>query len=207
MLAAALTGFATTFALIFAIGAQNAFVLRQGLMREHVLPVILCCAFSDVILISAGVAGMGGLAIALPWLVPVLTLAGAAFLVVYGALSLRRAFRSVSLEAARNGNGSLKGVLATCLAITWLNPHVYLDALGLIGAVSTGFLLLSEKVAFAAGGILASFVFFFCLGYGARLLAPLFARPRAWTVLDVAIALLMWSIAATLIAALWNGIA
>ncbi|HUF87529.1 MAG TPA: LysE/ArgO family amino acid transporter [Thermohalobaculum sp.] len=199
---AALTGFATGFSLILAIGAQNAFVLRQGLLRAHVLAVCLACALSDAVLIAAGVAGMGSLAAAAPWAPAALALGGAAFLLVYGALSLARAFRPDSLSAANHGTGSLARALGTCLALTWLNPHVYLDTVALIGAISAGFALGDEKRAFAAGAILASFMFFFGLGYGARLLAPLFARPRAWTVLDIAIALVMWSIAAALIASI-----
>lgn len=205
MLPAALTGFATGFSLILAIGAQNAFVLRQGLMRAHVLPVCLTCALSDAILIAAGVAGMGTLATATPWLPTALALAGAAFLMVYGAMSLARAFRPDALRAAGHGTGSLARALGTCLALTWLNPHVYLDTVALIGAVSATFSLWDAKLAFGAGATLASFVFFFGLGYGARLLAPVFARPRAWTVLDIGIAVVMWSIAAALIVTAWEG--
>ncbi len=205
MLAAAVTGFATGFSLILAIGAQNAFVLRQGLMRAHVFAVCLVCALSDAVLISAGVAGMGTLSAAAPWLPTALALAGAAFLLVYGALSLARAFRTEALRAAGHGTGSLARALGTCLALTWLNPHVYLDTLALIGAVSAGFVAWNQKLAFGAGAVLASFVFFFGLGYGARLLAPVFARPRAWMVLDMVIALVMWSIAAALIASAWEG--
>ena len=122
----------------------------------------------------------------------------------FGAFCLDRAFHPGALRAADRGTGSLRAALLTCLALTWLNPHVYLDTVALIGAVSAGFALGDEKRAFAAGAILASFVFFFGLGYGARLLAPVFARPRAWTVLDIAIALVMWSIAAALIASVWE---
>lgn len=199
MLTAALTGFGTGFSLILAIGAQNAFVLRQGLVRAHVFAVCLVCAVSDAVLITAGVAGIGGLGRAAPWVVPALSWGGAAFLAVYGALSLRRAFNPGALRAADDGDGSLGQVLATCLALTWLNPHVYLDTVALIGAVSTGFPELGPKAAYGAGATLASFVFFFVLGYGARLLAPVFARPRAWTVLDIVITTVMWSIAANLV--------
>ena len=128
-----------------------------------------------------------------------LTWGGAAFLTVYGALSLRRALHPGALRAADQGAGSLRAAVLTCLALTWLNPHVYLDTVGLVGAVSTGFPGWSGRLVYGGGATLASFVFFFGLGYGARLLAPVFARPRAWAVLDVAIALVMWSIAATLI--------
>ncbi len=199
MLNASLTGFGTGFSLILAIGAQNAFVLRQGLLRAHVFWVCLICALSDAALIAAGVAGIGGLSAAVPWAIAALTWGGAAFLAVYGALSLARAFHPGALRAADQGTGSLRAALLTCLALTWLNPHVYLDTVGLIGAVSTGFPDWPGKLAYGGGATLASFVFFFGLGYGARLLEPVFARPRAWAVLDVAIAVVMWSIAATLI--------
>ena len=198
MLNASLTGFGTGFSLILAIGAQNSFVLRQGLMRAHVFWVCLICALSDAVLIAAGVAGASGLSAAAPWAIAALTWGGAAFLAVYGALSLGRAFRPGALRADQ-GTGSLRAALLTCLALTWLNPHVYLDTVGLIGAVSSGFPDWSGKLAYGGGATLASFVFFFGLGYGARLLEPVFARPRAWAVLDVAIAVVMWSIAATLI--------
>ena len=199
VLSAALAGFAAMFALIVAIGAQNAFVLRQGLMRSHVLWVCLVCALSDSILIAVGVAGMAGIGAAIPWLISALTWAGAAFLFAYGLMSLRRAFNPDTLRAKENGNGTLSKTLLTCLALAWLNPHVYLDTVGLIGAVSAGFPDWSSKIAYGSGAALASFVFFFGLGYGARLLAPIFARPRAWAILDVIIALIMWSIAATLL--------
>ncbi len=199
MLNAFLTGFGTGFSLILAIGAQNSFVLRQGLVREHVFWVCLICALFDAVLIAAGVAGASGLIAAVPWAIAALTWGGAAFLAVYGALSLARAFRPGALRAANKGTGSLRATLLTCLALTWLNPHVYLDTVGLIGAVSTGFPGWSGKLAYGGGATLASFVFFFGLGYGARLLEPIFARPRAWAVLDVAIAVVMWSIAITLI--------
>jgi len=199
MLTAAATGFATGFTLILAIGAQNAFVLRQGLMRAHVFWVCTICALSDAVLITLGVVGSGSIGIAFPWAIVALTWGGAAFLTVYGALSLRRAFRPGALRAADQGAGSRRVAIVTCLALTWLNPHVYVDTVGLIGAVSTGFATMEGKLAYGIGATLSSFVFFFGLGYGARLLAPVFARPRAWAVLDAGIALVMWAIAATLI--------
>ena len=204
MLTATLTGFFTCLTLIMAIGAQNAFVLRQGLMRAHVLAVCLVCAASDAILVSVGVAGIGKLSAVAPWAPMALTLAGAAFLIVYGALSLYRAFFNGTLNAANHGTGSRGEAIMTCLAITWLNPHVYLDTVVLMGAVSAGFGPLSQKVAYVIGAVLASFVFFLSLGYGARLLAPFFASHRAWSTLDVGIALVMWSIAAGLIAGIWD---
>jgi len=196
---AAITGFALGFGLILAIGAQNAFVLRQGLRREHVLAVVLTCAVSDAVLIAAGVAGFGWLAAEVPWLRAVMTWGGAAFLVVYGALSFRAAASPGALRAAGTGGGSLRAAVLTCLALTWLNPHVYLDTVVLLGSVSAQYP--GQALAFGAGAVTASFAFFFSLGYGARLLAPIFARPAAWRVLDVAVGLVMWGIAAKLLLA------
>lgn len=199
MIAAALTGFATAFSLILAIGAQNAFVLRQGLVGQHVFWLCLLCAVSDAILITAGVAGFGYLVDRLPALPMVMSLAGAAFLVVYGALRFREAWRG---EYAMEIGGTSRGLWATlgvAAALTWLNPHVYLDTLGLIGAVSTGYPDLPDKVAFGLGAVTSSFFFFFSLGYGARLLAPVMQSARAWRILDVIIGTVMWAIAASLV--------
>jgi len=197
MMTAYLSGFALGFSLILAIGAQNAFVLRQGLRGEHLFWVCLTCAASDAILISAGVAGFGGLARAFPKVEPIMRYGGAAFLVGYGALALRAAWRGSSgLNAQGRGQGGLAATLATALALTWLNPHVYLDTVVLIGAVSAQY---DSRGMFAAGAISASFVFFFSLGYGARLIAPVFQRPRAWRVLDAGVGLTMWVIAVKLI--------
>jgi L-lysine exporter family protein LysE/ArgO len=198
MIAAFGAGFGLGFGLILAIGAQNAFVLRQGLRREHVFAVCLACALSDAALIGAGVAGFGYIAEVAPWLKPVMTWGGAAFLAVYGLLSFRRALGPPEvLEAARTSAPSLRSTIVACLALTWLNPHVYLDTLVLVGSVSTDFD--PHRPAFGIGAVSASFVFFFGLGYGARLLAPLFARPAAWRVLDGLVGIVMWTIAATLV--------
>ena len=199
MLAAALAGFATGFSLILAIGAQNAFVLRQGLLGAHVFWVCLVCALSDAVLIAAGVAGAGALVRELPWLERAMRWGGAAFLIWYGAGRMRAALAPAALRAAREGARPLRATLLTTLAITWLNPHVYLDTLALIGAVSTGFAPGGPRLGFGLGAVAASFVFFFGLGYGARLLAPVFARPRAWAWLDAGVALVMWAIAAALL--------
>jgi L-lysine exporter family protein LysE/ArgO len=183
-----------------AIGAQNAFVLRQGLARAHVFAVCLTCALSDAVLIAAGVAGFGTLARLAPWLETAMRFGGAGFLVVYGALALRSAWRGggvLQAEGAARAPGRLGPTLATVLAFTWLNPHVYLDTVVLLGAVSAQY---EARALFGLGAVCASFTFFFALGYGARLLAPVFARPRAWQVLDVVIGLTMWAIAAKLIA-------
>lgn len=192
-----LPGFLLSLSLILAIGAQNAFVLRQGLQRSHVFWVCLTCALCDAILIAAGVAGFGALAQAVPVFEAVMRYGGAAFLFWYGARNFRAAWRggSAILEHG-TAPSSLRQTILTVLALTWLNPHVYLDTVVLLGSVSAQY---DSKLAFGAGAVLASFVFFFALGYGARLLAPLFANPRAWQVLDGIVGLTMWAIAAKLI--------
>ena len=196
-LSAFIAAFGLGLSLILAIGAQNAFVLRQGLRREHVLAVVLTCAISDAILIGAGVAGFAELSNSLPWLAPAMRYGGAAFLIVYGAIALRNAWRGVqSLESEDAASPSLARTVAICLALTWGNPHVYLDTLALMGAVSAGY---ESRVGFALGGATASAVFFFTLGYGARFLAPIFARPNAWRWLDLGIAFVMWGIALSLL--------
>jgi L-lysine exporter family protein LysE/ArgO len=183
--------------LILAIGAQNAFVLRQGVRQEHVFAVCLTCAVSDAVLIAAGVAGFGSLVTKLPWLEPVMRWGGAAFLLVYGARAFWSAWRGgENLEAAKAGRASLGGVLATCLLLTWANPHVYLDTVVLLGSVAAQY---DSQLKFALGAMTASFVFFFSLGYGARRLAPLFGRPVAWRVLDAFVGCIMWVIAFTLV--------
>lgn len=192
---AVLAGFSLGFSLILAIGAQNAFVLRQGLRREHVFPIVLTCALSDALLIAAGVAGFGALARAVPWLEPVMRYGGAAFLLVYGGRAFLAAWRGGETMEAGQAAGSLRAALLTCLALTWLNPHVYLDTVVLLGAVSAQY---DDRLGFALGAMTASFVFFFSLGYGARLLAPLFARPVAWRLLDLLVGAVMWGIAAKL---------
>lgn len=199
MVEAALAGFALGLSLIVAIGAQNAFVLRQGIRREHVLPVVLACAVSDAVLIAAGVAGVGALVAAAPALATAVRWAGAAFLLGYAALALRRAWRGgEALEAGGRSAGSARRAVGVCLALTWLNPHVYLDTVLLIGSLSTGFP--GREAAFGAGAVAASFAFFFALGYGARLLRPVFARPEAWQVFELMVAAVMVVIALGLIA-------
>jgi L-lysine exporter family protein LysE/ArgO len=193
---AGLAGFALGFSLILAIGAQNAFVLRQGLRREHVLAVVLVCALSDAVLIAAGVAGFGALAEMVPGLERVMRYGGAAFLLVYGARSFHAAWRGGAVLEAGAGAGSRARAVLTCLALTWLNPHVYLDTVVLLGSISAQY---DDRLAFGAGAVTASFTFFFALGYGARLLAPLFRRPEAWRVLDAGVGVVMWSIAAGLL--------
>ncbi|MFG6593211.1 LysE/ArgO family amino acid transporter [Sulfitobacter sp. 1A13368] len=198
MLTSLLPGFALSLTLIMAIGAQNAFVLRQGLRREHVLPVVLVCAASDAVLIMSGVAGFGALAEAAPWFGPLMRYGGAAFLLWYGWRNAVSAWQGgEALEAEGQSTRSLRKAILTLLALTWLNPHVYLDTLVLLGSISAQY---PDRLSFGIGAVLASFVFFFSLGYGARLLAPLFARPRSWQVLDAIIAVTMWAIAIKLLA-------
>ena len=201
MLVAAGTGFATAFALILAIGAQNAFVLRQGLRQSHVFIICLICALSDAVLITAGVAGFGTITATYPSLPILMTWAGAIFLFAYGALRFRAAWRGGDALDISGQAQPLLHAIMTCLAMTWLNPHVYLDTLGLIGAVSIGFAG-PEKLIFGVGAVTASFAFFFTLGYGARLLAPVMQSEAAWRRLDIFIGLLMWLLAITLIASL-----
>ncbi|EEB84587.1 LysE/ArgO family amino acid transporter [Roseobacter sp. GAI101] len=190
-------GFALGFTLILAIGAQNAFVLRQGLRRHHVFWVCLTCALSDAVLIAAGVSGFGALAEAVPWFEVVMRFGGAAFLIWYGAQNALSAWRGgAALEAEGDNTLSLRRTLLTLLALTWLNPHVYLDTVVLLGSVSAQY---DNRLAFGVGAVMSSFVFFFGLGYGARMLSPVFARPRSWQVLDALIALTMWAIALKLL--------
>ena len=193
-----LIGFGTGMSLLVVIGAQNAFVLRQGLRGEHVAWVVVLCSLSDAVLISIGTAGLGGLSRVGPWVVPTLTYVGVAFLVVYGALTLRHAFRAGALEAAPDhGRATLVRTVATCLALTWLNPHVYLDTVLLLGSIATSHQ--PDQWWFAVGAAAASCVWFAGIGFGARWLRPLFASPKAWRVLDIGVALVMWAVAASLV--------
>lgn len=195
---AALAGFATGGSLIVAIGAQNTFVLRQGLRQEHVLPIVGICASADALLILAGVAGLGEVIQAAPAALAWLRFAGAAFLAVYGAMALRRALEPHQAVVDRGVPMALRAAVATTLAFTFLNPHVYLDTVVLVGALANQ----HEGVArwqFAAGAATASVVWFSALGFGAKLLVPLFARPATWRVLDGVIALVMFSLAGALL--------
>lgn len=191
------SGFALSLTLILAIGAQNAFVLRHGLRREHVFAICLLCGASDAALIAAGVAGMGALVTEVAWMGETLRWGGAAFLLWYGARSFRAAWRGgEALEAGKGQAAPLSTTLLTLLALTWLNPHVYLDTVVLIGSISAQY---EDRLSFGIGAVLASFTFFFALGYGARLLAPLFAKPISWRILDALIGCTMWAIALTLV--------
>lgn len=189
MLTPLLIGFATGFTLIVAIGAQNAFVLRQGIRREHVLPVVAVCTVSDMALMAAGVAGFGALITAHPQVVTLARFGGAAFLIVYGLLAARRAWRPSGLTPSEAGPSRLAGVVLTCLAFTFLNPHVYLDTVVLIGALSNEHR--DGRWLFGVGAAVASAVWFTTLGFGAGRLRGLFARPAAWRILDGLIAVTM----------------
>ncbi|WP_149740239.1 LysE/ArgO family amino acid transporter [Rhizobium sp. RU20A] len=192
------TGFTMGLSLIVAIGAQNAFVLRQGLRNEHVLAVCLACALSDALLILIGVTAFGRIAAVLPWLDPAMRYGGAAFLIWYGIRSARSAISGTGALSVDGGQAaSLRTTLLTCLALTWLNPHVYLDTVVLLGTLSTRFP--GAETVFAAGAMCASLVFFFALGFGAKRLRPIFARPTAWRILEGLIALVMVLIALQLL--------
>jgi len=198
MILSALAGFGFGLSLIVAIGAQNAYVLRQGLRREHVLAVVLVCALSDAALILLGIAGAGAVFAAFPAALVVVRYAGAAFLLVYAFLAARRAWHPAALEAGVPAvRTSLAAALATCLALTWLNPHVYLDTVVLLGSVANAHG--DDRWWFGLGAALGSIVWFTALGYGARLLQPVFARPAAWRVLDAVIAVTMVAIAVSLV--------
>lgn len=195
-------GFLLGLGLIVAIGAQNAFVLERGLRRNHVLAVCLVCSVLDALLIAAGVAGLGRLIAGAPGLVRAVTLAGAAFLAAYAVFALRRAMRPTGLWSRGGRDASLCAAVATALALTLLNPHVYLDTVVLIGSLLARYATGSERLAYGGGSAAASLLWFFALGYGARLLQPLFERPAAWRALDGAVAAVMASLAASLLLAL-----
>ncbi|TQN41135.1 L-lysine exporter family protein LysE/ArgO [Blastococcus colisei] len=196
-LLAVASGLVLGLGLIVAIGAQNAFVLRQGLRLEHVAAVVAVCAVSDIVLIAAGVFGAGAAVSRVPSLIPVVCFAGAAFLLGYGVLAARRALRpGALLPDAGGARAGLAVTVGTCLALTWLNPHVYLDTVVLLGSMASTYG--EHRWQFAAGAALGSAVWFTGLGYGARLLRPVFARPAAWRILDGGIAVVMVALAVSL---------
>jgi L-lysine exporter family protein LysE/ArgO len=189
-------GFIASFTLIAAIGAQNAFVLRQGIRREHVLPVVALCTVSDIVLISAGIAGIGAVISAHPGALNIAKFGGALFLVGYGLLAARRAWRPSSLSPSEKAPARLIEVLVTCAALTFLNPHVYLDTVVLLGALANEHR--DERWLFGVGAVTASAVWFVGLGLGARRLAGLFASPVTWRILDGLIALMMLGLGVSL---------
>ena len=199
---AALSGFLLGASLIIAIGAQNAFILRQGLLRRHVFILCLICAASDATLIALGVAGLGTLIARAPALIMAVTIFGALFLAGYSLIAFQRALHPEAMKAAEGNMTSLRAAVAACLAFTFLNPHVYLDTVVLLGSLSAAFEG-SARFAYGAGAVLASFVWFFGLGYGARLLQPVFARPAAWRALDVIIGVVMAALAISLVVSLF----
>ena len=197
-MSAAIAGFSLGFSLILAIGSQNAFVLRQGLKKEHVFIVCLICSASDALLITLGVSGFSIIIATIPWIEPLARYGGALFLFIYGAMNFWSAFQNnESLNPADAKTSSLLTIATTCLALTWLNPHVYLDTVMLLGSISTQYV--GQKVEFALGAVTASFAFFFALGYGARVLRPFFENPKSWKVLDFLIGCIMWAIAFSLV--------
>ncbi|MCM4077018.1 LysE/ArgO family amino acid transporter [Paractinoplanes hotanensis] len=196
MLTSVATGFLASAVLIIAIGAQNAFVLRQGLRREHVLAVVLVCAVSDLFLILAGIGGLGAVVTASPDAVTVIKWVGGAFLITYAVMAARRALRPAALQAAERAPATLRATILTCLALTYLNPHVYLDTVLLLGSVAQQH---PHRWLFGAGAAAASLVWFTALGAGAHRLAPLLARPSAWRVLDGLIAVVMLGVAGMLL--------
>lgn len=192
------TGMMMGLSLIVAIGAQNAFVLKQGIRREHVFAVVATCALSDAVLILIGVTSLKQVLALLPWLDPAMRYGGAAFLLWYGAKSMLSAFRNEAALTVETGEPTpLWPAMLTCLALTWLNPHVYLDTVVLLGTISTHFP--GSELSFALGAMSASLLFFFALGYGAAFLRPVFSRPAAWRILDLMIAAVMGTIALRLL--------
>lgn len=197
-----LAGLGLGLSLIIAIGAQNVFVLRQGIRRERVGLVVAICAVSDAVLIALGIVGLGAIIGAAPWVIDAVRWAGAAFLLAYGALAAKRAWRPSSTFDADGApaapGSSLAAVAATALALTWLNPHVYLDTVFLLGSVASTH---AQPWLFGAGAMTASVVWFSALGYGAHRLAPLLNTRRAWRILDAIIAVIMVALAASLVIA------
>jgi len=193
------SGLLTGLSLIVAIGAQNAFVLRQGLARRHVAPVVAVCALSDLVLIVAGVSGIGAVVEHAGWVIDVVRWAGVVFLTWYGVTSLLRARRPQALEVARGDAASRRTTVAKAVALTWLNPHVYLDTVLLLGSIANS-QADGGRWWFAAGAGVASILWFTGLGIGARLAHGVLSTPRAWQVLDVLIGLTMLAIAVSLAA-------
>tara|TARA_Y100001934_G_scaffold280318_1_gene386692 strand:- start:1136 stop:1804 length:669 start_codon:yes stop_codon:yes gene_type:complete len=191
---AGLEGFALSVGLILAIGPQNAFVMRQGLMRSHVFATCLACSLADAGLIAAGILGVGALVSSIEGAEPIIAVCASAFLVGYGLLRVKSSFNPSAISLEGEGIESLSSTLGAALAITFLNPHVYFDTLLLIGGASTGFGG-QDRLAFGIGAATASFVFFFSLGYGAKSLSSVLNRPEAWKFIDRGIAVVMFVIA------------
>lgn len=196
-----LEGFFLGASLIMAIGLQNAFILRQGLKQNHVLAAVLTASISDTFLITFGVLGFGQIMTKMPELMDFILWGAISFLFFYGCKSFYNAFKPSILDPSNAKNmdsTGLKEVILSLLAVSWLNPHALLDTVVLLGSASTIYIDI-ERFIFGFGAVCASFVWFFSLGYGAKFLTPLFARPRAWQILDILIALVMWGIATKLL--------
>ena len=191
------TGFASGLALIIAIGAQNAFVLRQGLKRQNILAVVFFCAVADAILIGAGILGLGAVIESVPWVLVALRFGGAAYLVWFGIGSIRRAISPSILEASGQAKSNLSKAIGTAAALTFLNPHVYIDTVILLGSIGNQFV--NDRWWFWLGASIGSFVWFFGLGYFARLLSPFTSSLKFWRILDLLIAAVMFLIAGYLL--------
>ncbi len=198
MFQVALTGLVTGLALIIAVGAQNAFLLRQGIRGEHVLPIVLTCLISDIVAITAGVAGLGVVLERWPSVLPVAQVLGGLYLIAFGVHAAMRAWRPGTLDAGQGAALSPRKAILLTLALTWLNPHFYLDAVLMLGTVANSFG--EDRWWFVSGTLVASVLWFFGLGFGARLLRGLFARPTAWRVLDSGIAVVMGGLGIGLLA-------
>lgn len=198
MLLTFLKGLGTGAGLIIAIGAQNAFVLSQGVRKNHVLTIALICSLCDALLICIGISGIGALVAKSDQLRNIATIGGAAFLFLYGCRSFLSAWKGGSIETEESSLSTLKGVVIATLAVTFLNPHIYLDTIVLMGSISSNFPGTGRYI-FGAGAITASFIWFFSLSFGGRALAPYFEKPVAWRVLDTMIGIIMWLIALSLI--------
>ncbi len=198
VLTAALAGLGFGLSLIVAIGAQNAYVLRQGLRKEHVFVIVAICALSDALLIAVGVAGLGAIIQQLEWLLLLIEVIGGVFLCTYGVMAAKRAWKPEVLTTDTGGKAvSLKVAAGTALALTYLNPHVYLDTVLLLGSIAGTYE--ANRWWFAAGAMLGSVIWFSTLGFGARLLDPVFKKPSAWRVLDAIIAVVMFALGMSLL--------
>lgn len=202
MLLTFLKGMGTGGSLIVAIGAQNAYVLSQGVQKNHILVIPLICAVCDAVLVTIGVGGVGSVIASQPMLSRVAGIGGAVFLFCYGAMAFRSAFRGGHLSVDGRSRPSLKTAVFTTLAVTLLNPHVYIDTVVLLGSLAGQFRD-TDRLLFGAGAVSASFVWFFSLSIGAGLLAPLFRRQAAWRILDTAVGLVMWAIGMTILMSLF----
>ncbi len=195
-------GCGTGAGLIIAIGAQNAFVLKQGILKNHVFITVFLCACLDALMIALGIGGLGSLLTSNITLLAIAKWGGVAFLTYYGFRSFRSVFKDQGLHLAQGfDRPDLRMSILTTVAVCLLNPHVYLDTVVLLGSIGAQFPY-PERLFFGLGAILMSFIWFFALGYGARYLAPLFEKPKAWKVLDFLIGCVMWAIALSLV--LWK---